>query len=474
MCSALCLANGIERLDGSRITPDEIDALAARLMKSAEVPGLAIAVVNQGILSYANAYGFRDTDKHLPLTVNSVMDAASLTKVAFAYLVMELVGQGKLDLDKPVYLYLPKPLPDYPSYADLSGDERYKRITSRMLLSHTSGFPNWRWIEDDRKLKIHFEPGTRFAYSGEGIDLLQLVVESVTKRPLKDLMQEHVFEPLGMNRTSLVWQSSFDNDYANGYDEYGRSVGLQRRDKADAAGSMVTTVSDFARFLQATMQGKGLTPKSRQQMLSPQIQIVSKHEFPTFENQTSEQNKAIRLSYGLGWGLFWTPYGKAYFKEGHDDGERNYAVCFEDRKTAMLIMTNSGNGEGIYKGLLEGVLDDTFTPLEWEGFTPYDQLPPRPPLKQYKEVHLDATSLSKYVGRYGDPPNLILVIGREGDHLSIQENDEPKQDLFPESGGGFFAKSADDLFTFDLDAQGRVSKMILHTEGRDIPLKRID
>jgi CubicO group peptidase (beta-lactamase class C family) len=464
----------IKRLDGSTIKPVEIDETVQRLMKVAEVPGVGLALFNDGKIAYLKAYGVRDKEKNLPLTTDSVMSGASFTKVVFAYLVLQLADKGMLDLDKPVVQYLPKPLPDYPAYADLANDPRYKRITARMLLSHTSGLANWRSMEDDHKLRIHFEPGSRFAYSGEGIDLLQLVVETITKTPLEESMQKRVFQPLGMARTSMVWQDRFESDYANGYDEYGRSLGPQKRPNADAAGSLLTTPRDFAAFIQAVMAGKALSKQMRQQMLSPQIQILSKHEFPTLENEISEDNKPIRLSYGLGWGLYWTPYGEAFFKEGHDDSWRNYTVCFDKNGTGILIMTNSGNGEGIYKALLENLLKNTFTPIAWEGFTPYDQLPPRPPLKQHTEVRVAPEILEKYVGRYGDPPNLILVIRREGDHLSIQENDEPKQDLFPESPRDFFSKFADDVFTFELDSEGRVTRMVLHTDGRDIPANRIE
>src|SRR6202166_2986182 len=136
---------------------------------------------------------------------------------------------------------------------------------------------------------------------------------------------------------------------------------------------MQTTVADFARFMQAVLQGKRLSKQTREMMLSPQVQILSKHEFPTLAAETTEENKPIRLSYGLAWGLYWTPYGKAFFKEGHDDGWRNYTVCFDDAKTRMLIMTNSSNGEGLYKDLLETLLKNTYSPIEWEGFTPYEQ-----------------------------------------------------------------------------------------------------
>jgi CubicO group peptidase (beta-lactamase class C family) len=364
--------SSIKRLDGSSISPAEIDTTVTRLIRAAKVTGIAIAILNQGRVDYLHGYGFRDREKKLPLTPDTVMSAASFSKVAFAYLVMQLVEEGALNLDKPVYQYLPKPLPEYDAYRDLSGDPRYKKITARMLLSHTSGFPNWRRFTDDGKLSINFEPGSRFAYSGEGIDLLQLVVEKVAKKPLAELMRERVFQPLDMTRTRMVWEERFESDYANGYDEQEHSLGPQKRRQADAAGSMQTTVRDFARFVEAVTQGKGLHKETRERMLSAQIQILSKHEFPTFSTETTDENKDIRLSYGLGWGLYWAPYGRAFFKEGHDDGWRHYAVSFDKSGTGIVIMTNSSNGEGIYKELLETLLGNKFTPIEWEGFAPYD------------------------------------------------------------------------------------------------------
>jgi CubicO group peptidase (beta-lactamase class C family) len=287
----------VRRLDGSTISPEEIDRTVSRLMRAAEVTGVGISILSHGRVAYQKAYGFRDTEKRLPLTVDSVMDAASFTKVAFAYLVMKLVDERTLDLDRPVEGYLPKPLPEYPAYRDLAGDPRYKKITARMLLSHTSGFPNFRGLNPDLKLNINFEPGSRYAYSGEGMMLLQLVVETVTKRPLKDLMQARVFQPFAMSRTSMVSEERFESDYANGYDEWQRSLGHQQQKSADAAGSLQTTLSDFTKFVQCVMEGKGLRRSTRGLMLSPQIQIYSKHQFPTIESASSDANKAILLRY---------------------------------------------------------------------------------------------------------------------------------------------------------------------------------
>jgi CubicO group peptidase (beta-lactamase class C family) len=469
---ALGKAQTIEQLGGSRIRPAEIDATVIRLMKAAEVPGVGIAIINRDQVVYEKGYGFRETEKKLPFTTDTVVSGASLSKAAFADMVMQLVQEGRLDLDRPVYEYLPKPLPEYQQYSDLKDDQRYKQITARMLLDHTSGFPNWRAFEDDHKLHIHFDPGSRFAYSGEGMDLLQLVAETITKQDLQTLMQERVFGPLGMTRTSMVWQPRYDSDYANGYDEYGRSIEQQRWTRPEAAGSLLTSVHDFGRFVAAVMRGERLNNRVWQEMLRGQVRIYSKAQFPSLAETTTNQNDAIKLSYGLGWGLFWSPQGKAFFKEGHEIGERNYTVAFPEKKIGIVIFTNSANGEGIYKELLETLLHDTYTPIAWEGFTPYNQLPPRPALKQHKQAVVEQSVLEKYVGRYSDPvhfPGVVLTIRHEGDHLSVQENDEPSQKLLPESMTDFYSANSDDKYTFETDG----STLILHAEGKDIPFPRV-
>ncbi len=363
----------VTRLDGTRLKAREVDRIVAGLMQKAHVPGLALAVLNHSEIVYLKAFGLRNVERNEPLTVDSVMYGASLTKSTFAYLVMQLVDERIIDLDKPVTEYLSKPLPEFPKYADLRADMRYKKITARMLLSHTAGFPNFRFFNDDGKLDIKFEPGTRYAYSGEGLNLMGFIVEQITGRPLGDLMRRRVFERFGMSRTSMSWQARFASDYADGYDAQGQFIAHARRLNPGAAGSMDTTVADYAKFLRGLLKGDGLSPASRDQMLSPQIQIHSKKQFPTLSPDTTTENDTIRLSYGLGWGLFWSPFGKAFFKEGHDEGTENHAVCFDERKTCLLVLTNSSNGHSLFKDLLESVLADRSTPWNWEDYIPFQR-----------------------------------------------------------------------------------------------------
>lgn len=333
-------------------------------MDSAAVTGICIGMISDNEVLYTRAYGYRIKEKNLLNDTATCFYAASLSKAVFAYLVMRLVENGTISLDTPIARYLPKPLPEYANYKDLAGDSRWKLITPAMCLSHTTGFPNWRQFNprDNKKLEIFFTPGSRYAYSGEGINLLQLVVETITGRSLEDLATEMVFVPLGMSRTGYIWHSEFENDYALGYDQKGDSVRKRRRTNPGAAGSMETTISDYTRFMAAVMQ-------NGHHMIEPVISIHSLHQFPSLNNDTAIANERIHLSYGLGWGLYKTPSGTAFFKEGHDDAWVHYCIGIPSSGKALVIMCNSSNGEKIFNRLCEKLLGVSI-PWQWEGYNP--------------------------------------------------------------------------------------------------------
>lgn len=367
-------AGTVKRLDGKQISSSQVDQVVTKLMREGRVTGLSLALFSNNEIVHMKSYGVRDSSKPAPLEIDTVMYGASLTKPAFAYVVMQLVEERVLNLDKPVASSLKGAWREYPKWADLDGDPRSARITPRMLLSHTSGFANFRLLNPGEKLKIWFEPGSRYAYSGEGLNLLQFVIEEITGEPLERMMQVRVFDRFSMNRTSMVWCDDFAANLATGHDEQGKVLGHARRSAARAAGSMDTTLEDYARFARAFMRGEGLSPKSKHEMLRRQIRIRTKTQFPTLSQETTSVNDKIRLGYGLGWGVFQAPKGPAYFKEGHDDGWENHFVCFSKQGTALLVMTNSSNGDSIFKQLLEELdelIADRYTPWEWEGYVPY-------------------------------------------------------------------------------------------------------
>ena len=366
------------RADGVPMTADEIDDRVASLMAAAKVTGLGLALLDEDGVRYLKAYGAADVARQRPLGVDTVMYGASLTKGTFAYAVMTLVDEGRVDLDTPIGELLPKPLSDYEKYADLKDDPRWKRWTLRILLSHASGLPNWRWYMPGRKLTILFDPGTRYAYSGEGIQVAQLVLEQGLDIDVNTLMQSRVFDRFGMSRTSMTWRDDFLPDLARGYDHDGKNLGHRQRRSARAAGSMDTTLRDYSSFLAALQRSDGLSPTARAELFKPQIEITSRRQFPTHIWQDTDENKSIGLSYGLGWGLFNSRFGPAFFKEGHDDGWNNYALCLVDGSRCILLLANSSNGESIFLYLVDSLFGQTGLPWAWEGYTPYDHPPPKP------------------------------------------------------------------------------------------------
>ncbi|MBS1821598.1 MAG: beta-lactamase family protein [Acidobacteria bacterium] len=390
----------IRRIDGSKISIPEADALARRVLNENHVTGAQIAIVNDGQLVWISAYGYADLGLRLRMTPETPTWAASITKPIFATYVMQLAGQGVINLDTPLAQLLPRPLDSYPAYKDTASelvrDPRFATVTPRMLLSHTSGLANFASDEPDNKMHLHFTPGSRYAYSGQGLNLLQFAVELRMERPLEYLMKAAIFDPLNMTRSFMVWNGTvFNYAAADRYDAGEKLISHTQRTPARAAGSLVTTANDLAIFvanlfskpktgtaLRITRDLTGMSaqnnndapvtpallrPESFKTMLTPVVQIDTLHQFPTFDEAKGTEAPAVGLAYGLGWGLLTkTKFGPAFFKEGHGDGAQNYMVCFTRHKDCMIILTNSDNGELAFQPLLEGILGDTVTPWKWE------------------------------------------------------------------------------------------------------------
>jgi CubicO group peptidase (beta-lactamase class C family) len=372
----------VKRIDGSSIEVKNLTEKIEAITKAANVSGLAITIFNNNEVVYQNALGCKNAQLKDTLDINTVFYGASLSKMVFAHLVMQLVQDSVINLDKPLQEYLKQPLPEikfeksWKGFADLKEDERYKLVTARMCLSHTTGFPNWRWftdkgLDENGKLYFQFDPGTKYSYSGEGLHLLQFIIEQITGKGLEDLAREKIFSPLGMDMTSYIWQKRFENKYCNGHNTSGEPLPKDTEDEAGAAGSMETTLADYSKFLVAVMNKKLLKESTFIEMIKPQIRIKSKQQFGPESKVDTDEFDSINLSYGLGWGLIKSKYGTGAFKEGHSDGFQHYFIIFPEKKTGVLIMTNSDNGESVFKEILELSIADSFTPWQWENYIPY-------------------------------------------------------------------------------------------------------
>lgn len=373
-------AQEIERLDGSEISSDSLTRHVEYLMEVANVPGLALSVFDDNEPVYYEVFGYANNNEGRELHKSTNIYGASLSKAVFTVIVMKLVEDDMIDLDTPLESYLPKKIYEYEpkadwhdDYSDLKNDSLYHKITARMALAHTSGFPNWRFFEPDKKLRVKQEPGSGYIYSGEGMVYLQVILEKITGKPFEQLAQEIVFKPLGMKNSSFEWQPEFEQDYSHGHNQKGQAYKKDKDNEPRAPSTMETTFEDYNRFLIAVLNREILSNESWNEIFSPQVRIRTLRQFGPLAEEEGDMNDNIKLSCGLGSEVFKTPYGWAVSKGGHGSGFEHYSVIFPEVGKGILIMTNSENGESIYKELLEIALKDIYTPLEWKNHIPYDQ-----------------------------------------------------------------------------------------------------
>lgn len=357
----------IKHIDGKSVSTGSITTRLQQLVDSVKIAGLQVAIINGNKTVWTGSFGYKDIENQQRLNDSTVMYAASLTKPVAGYIFLRLAEKGIFSLDKPVHLYLKKPIGEYPKWKDLADDTAsFNLITPRMLLSHSSGLPVLRQLYGN-KTNLIAKPGEKFYYSNEGINLLGFMIEEYTGRKLEDIAREEVFGPLQMDHTSMIWEKSFEKNFSFAYFKDGKKYGSERRETSRAAGSMTTTASDYARFFINLMTEKGLKKTSYQQMLSPQIRVTSKRGFGPLRDSATHENDAIKLSWGLGIGLFQSPYGKGFFHTGHGDANQNYAVAFPEKGIAVVLLSNSENFERVSAQIVKACIGDSYSPLRWLG-----------------------------------------------------------------------------------------------------------
>jgi CubicO group peptidase (beta-lactamase class C family) len=363
-----------------------LERLIPHLMLEGEVPGLSIVVIQDGSVHWQRAFGVANRDTGQPLTHRSIFESASLTKPLFAYAVLKLAEAGVLSLDTPLYEYLPEPV----------SDERMKRITTRMVLAHTTGFQNE--VMPGETLKVHFAPGTRFSYSGAGFLYLQRVVEHRTRKRLPALMRELVFDPLGMTESAYVWLPQYEQRKAFGHNAAG--VVAQRRKPAEATvATLHTTPLDYARFLIATMKRSGLKPATSQAMLTSQASIDESCFSCLNDNKGSI---STALSWGLGWGLERTARGTAFWHWGENNGEfQNFAMGYPDGD-GVVIFTNSGNGFSIMPEIVAAAVGGEHPAFAWIRYESY-QSPARVLLRDIVRRGADVALTQRAVEALSEP-----------------------------------------------------------------------
>ncbi len=334
----------------------EVPALEAdlpRLLEAGNIPGLSIAVIRNGTLSWSGAFGVKSLETNAPVDTQTIFEAASLSKPVFAYAVLRLFERGDFDLDTPLAEYL--------SYDRLLHEGRYRQITARMVMSHSSGLPNW----GGDKLELNFDPGTAFNYSGEGFVYLQKTIEHLTGLTLDALVRREVFEPLGMTRSSYVWQDTFADNAVARHSTQGAVSPLRHPTQGNAAASLLTTAEDYARFLGAIVRSEGLSAETIDAMLRPEISLFS-------ASWGSDQEAKEKLSWGLGWGLHPMEAGHAFWHWGDNGDAKAFTMTDYGSGDGFVYFANSNDGLSLVATIADHVFGETAWSIRWLGYEQHD------------------------------------------------------------------------------------------------------
>lgn len=344
--------NKYASINNAKSTSSAIESLEKDipdLMKQADIPGMSAALIRNGKIVWSKGFGVKNAETNESVTNETVFEAASLSKVVFAYAVLKLVDEGKIDLDVPLNKYLGN------NY-DVGDDARLNSITARRVLSHTGGFPNWR-SNGSKTLPINFTPGEKFSYSGEGFVYLSKVVEKITAMPLEDFMQKTVLQQLGMTHSSYMWQDKYDKTAVYRHDSLGKKSFRNQGKDVNAAASLRTTAEDYAKFVAALLNGKGLKKKTFEVMFTPQINVNA---------------KAPQVFWGLGVGLETTEEGKSFWHWGDQGDSKAYVTAFLPKKDAIVYFANSSNGLSITREILADAIGGKHPGIDWLNYDRYN------------------------------------------------------------------------------------------------------
>jgi len=400
-------------------------------MSEYDVPALGIGIIENGEISYLNVFG--ELQEGITAPDNTIFNVASITKTVITMLTLNLVEAGMWDLDEPLFHYWIDP--------DVANDSLHKKLTTYHVLTHQTGFVNWRWNHPTKKLTFDFEPGTDFNYSGEGFEYLRHALENKFNKPLEQLTDSLIFHPLGMVDTRQTWDANLDTSrFAAWHNTEGNKYDISFVTDVSAADDLLTTVEDYCKFGIWVIKGGGLSSTLYDKMISPQSDI-----------------KEYR-SQGLGWSVIQGLPNDEYAitHAGSDYGVKTLAYFLPKSKRGLVLFTNGDNGFAVINFLTENTFDI--------GNTLHKYMYYRANLPEIVSVPDDI--IEKYTGRYKQPDGGINLISKTEDGITISGGRWSKTMFYPEAENKFFRKEFDSQLEFIENEAGEITKMITYHDGK--------
>lgn len=297
-------------------------------MARLNVPVVGMGLIKDGKISEISIIGALEKGKLAP--ENTIFNVASLTKPIFAITVLKLVENGDWDLDEPIYPYWIDP--------DIKDDKRHQKLTTRIILSHQTGFSNWRWNNGKEKLAFNFDPGTDHGYSGEGYEYLRYAIETKFQKSIIEISDSLIFQPLGMNDTRYIWDEGMEAaPFAKWHNKRGELYDTFKRSDPCAADDLMTSVEDYCKFAIHVLNGAGLSSTLFDDMVKSQIKV------------------SRNVGSGLGWEIYQNLPDEEYalVHGGSDRGVRARVILLPKSKDGIVIMTNGDKGMKIIRRLIK-------------------------------------------------------------------------------------------------------------------------
>jgi len=395
-----------------------------------KVPAVGIGLIEDGKLKYAKVFG--ELQKNVPAPQNTIFEIASMVKPVVAMVTLKLVQAGQWNLDEPLAKYWVDP--------DVLDDTLHYKLTTRHILTHQTGFPNWR----KGKLRFEFEPGTKFQYSGEGLEYLRNALEHKFGETLVQLSDSILFIPLGMKDTRYSFDKDMDTShYAIPHDAQGNkiSTSISKNRGINAAALMFTNIEDYSKFMIYVMNGAGLSTSLYNDMIRPQVKVKE------------------HTARGLGWGLMLDlPNGEFAIEHGGSNmGVKTMCMILPKSKRGIVAFTNSDNGMMVLDNIIKESLDEGQQILDItnSAFNP-------PTVKLSNEI------LERYIGTYSrsDLDGWNIIITKDGNVLRMSGNSLPLMDILPYAENKFFVKGFGFQYEFIKDEANRIIKMNIYENGK--------
>jgi CubicO group peptidase (beta-lactamase class C family) len=397
-----------------------LDTEIPKIQKEQNVPAVGIGLIENGKVKFIKVYGEHQKGSKAP--INTIFNVASITKPVVGMAVLKLVNQGEWDLDEPLYHYWVDP--------DIKDDMRYKKITTRHCLSHSTGFKNWRRMTKSGKLEIDFEPGSKFQYSGEGMEYLKKALEYKFKKGLDELVESLIFKPFNMKDATLKWLPTTDDSrFAKWYNSKGVLYDEDYKiTNVSAADDLIATVNDLSIFGIATMNHSFMNQKIYDEMIRPQVKI--------------HNNANQGLSWTVVPGLSENNY--ALNHDGGDTGVATTIILLPNSKSGIIVLTNGDNGRIVCNSVVRQAIsfgNEIIKKLYWGGQVP-------------KVINLDKDLLSNYAGKYLTNQGTELSFSVHGNSLKISGEGIPNVEIYPKSDNEFFPTDFEVFFKFSKTTGG--------------------